>query len=594
MSEPLRLTPETLESLLAGREKDAFAAFVADLYERTGYETEQRGSVVTAVAPDGDRERLLVWTDDRSPIKRLLGTDPPHPDAGGIDAVVSRDRDAAAAAAIAEDIGADHLGTAALHDRLLYAMDRETCRDLCQAHFDRAVEPRPAPAEESESASLAGLPGGRIALAALVVCSLIVLGAAGLPGAMTPDGAATVPGEAPTADQPGSGPVTPVGGAGGTPTPTPAPPTGSRPTIANAIAIDLTDRDGVVSEGDTVRLSATITDADSDMLRVFTEPESFGIERVELTNVEGDLYNGTFVVGDQFPAEDGRDPIELLAEDSTGNFDVLLTNVLGVSVSDETIPTITNATAIDLEDGDRIVSEGDTVTLNATVTDADSDVVQVFADAEPFGAGEVNLTAAGGDLYNGTFVVGNQSPATFGSYSVSIRAEDNTGNADGASTNVLEMNISDETAPTITNATAIDLEDGDGVVSNGDLVAVRASVTDNKSGVRRVDAFPESPGPVQGPGPLAMTDADGDGVYTTTFRVEVIRTTPDGSYAVEIGAIDKAGNVNIGQVSTNELGLVLEVGRKRERAGGRYTPGRDSVTRHDTRSMRSARDTLGL
>ncbi|MFB6229482.1 MAG: hypothetical protein ABEH88_13205 [Halobacteriales archaeon] len=354
MSGPLRLTPETLESLLAGREKDAFAAFVADLYERTGHETEQRANVITTTAPNGDRERLLVWTDDRTRIERLLGTDPPEVDVEDIDAVVSLGRDAATAATTAAEADADLLETTDLHDRLLYAMDRETCRDLCQAHFDRAVEPRPAPAEESESASLAGLPGGRIALAALVVCSLIVLGAAGLPGAMTPDGAATVPGEAPTADQPGSGPVTPVGGAGGTPTPTPAPPTTeiptnqmptvtpapptvSGPTITNATAIDLKDGDGVVADGDLVEIRANITDNDSGVERVVAVGGEYSTERVSLNSSGNNVYNGTFRVDAADIGSNNVYRIRIIVEDGTGNYavaeldplDTALVNVTG-------------------------------------------------------------------------------------------------------------------------------------------------------------------------------------------------------------------------------------------------------------------------
>jgi hypothetical protein len=226
MPDPIQLTPDALDSLLLDLDGEAFTAFVADLYERGGRETERRGTVVTAVTPDGDRERLLVWTDDRSRIERLLGTDSPDPDVEAIDAVVSRDRDAAAATAIAEAAGVDHVGTADLHGRLLYAMDRETCRDLCHEHLGRAVEPRPAPEPEPESGVFGALSRSRIALAAVVVCGLLVVGAAGLPGSGTPGGNDTIPGVGTgSADPPGSGPVTPVGGGpGSTPTATSAPP----------------------------------------------------------------------------------------------------------------------------------------------------------------------------------------------------------------------------------------------------------------------------------------------------------------------------------------------------------------------------------
>jgi hypothetical protein len=210
MPEPVQPTSDTTESLLVDLDHRRFVAFVADLYERTGHETEQRGNVVTAVAPDGDRERLLVWTDDRNRIERLLGTATPDVDVEAVDAVVSRDRDAATAAAIAAEADADLLETTDLHGRLLYAMDRETCRNLCQAHFGRAVEPRLTPEGDSEDAPFSVPSRSQMALAGVVVCGLLVIIGAGLPGG-TSGGIPPVPGEGsgvvgPTA----SGPITPV------------------------------------------------------------------------------------------------------------------------------------------------------------------------------------------------------------------------------------------------------------------------------------------------------------------------------------------------------------------------------------------------
>ncbi|MFB6229483.1 MAG: NEW3 domain-containing protein [Halobacteriales archaeon] len=226
MPGPVQLTPDALESLLVDLDDGEFAAFVADLYERTGHDTGREGSVITTIAPGGDRERLLVWTDGRTRIERLFGTDPPDPDMEGIDAVVTRGRDAATAAAIAEEAGADLLETIDLHDRLLYAMDRETCRDLCQVHFNRSVEPRPASEDDSENAPFSVPSRSQTALAGVVVCGLLVVVVAGVPGG-TSGGIPAIPGErsgvaGPTA----SGPVTPVySGDTATPTLTPDEPT---------------------------------------------------------------------------------------------------------------------------------------------------------------------------------------------------------------------------------------------------------------------------------------------------------------------------------------------------------------------------------
>jgi hypothetical protein len=359
MSDPLRLTPDALESLLAERDADAVAAFVADLYARTGRDATREGRVVTTTGRNGNDERLLVWTDDRGRIGRLLDGDTPDPDVGAVDAVVTTRRDAAAGALVAADL----LRTDDIHDRLLYAMDRDACRELCREHFGRAVDPQPAPEGGSGGITLGGLSRPRLALAAVIVCGLLVAGAAGLPGGGSPDEVPFVPDNGTTTPgTPESGPVTPVGG-GPVDTPTETRAETPRPTVWTP-----------------------------------TVPAP--------------------------PLPTDRMPVPPLTPD--------------------------------------------------------------------------------------------------------------------------------ELAPTITSATAIDLEDGDGVVGDGDLVAVRASVTDNASGVARADAFPDALG-VEGP--LPMTDTDDDEVYNTTFRVDADQASGDGDYAIGIGAIDEAGNVNVDQVSTNELAL---------------------------------------
>ena len=354
MSDPLQLTPDGLESLLADRDVDDTAAFVADLYRLTGRDTTRDGRVVTVSGQNGDSQRLLVWVDDRGQIGRLLGRDPPTADAEAVDAVVTTRQDAVAGTTVAADLGADHLDTDDLHGRLLYGMDRDVCRDLCAEHFGRPVDPQPAPEESSEEPVVGGFSRPRFALAVVVVCGLLVAGAAGLPGPGTPEKIPLVPGNGTeTPGTPGAGPLTPVGGRGTTPTVTFSPDTPTPPVGGGGAT-----------------------------------------------------------------------------------------------------PTIT------------------------------------------------------------------QSPDTL--------------------------------PPRITGVTATDLEDGDGVVSEGDLVAVRAAITDNQSGTGRADAFPGAFG-VEGP--LPMTDTDADGVYNTTFRVNATRAAGDGNYPIGIGAIDEAGNVNIGQVFTNGLSL---------------------------------------
>ena len=289
MADPVQLTPDALESLLADRDAEAFAAFVADLYRRTGAETTRESTLVTAVAPDGDRERLLVWTDDRTRIERLLGREPPAPKVEDFDAVVARDRDAPSAAAVAEEAGAGVRDTATLHDRLLYAMDREACRELCREHFEAEVEPRPAPEAEPEGTAFDALSRPRIALAAIAVCGLLVAGVAGLPGTGPSDKDAFVPGEGPgTVDPPGTGLVTPVGGEpGATPTvSTPPPTTGTPPLPGESVLLEPCYRDDT---GPLVR-------------RICLPPRPFSADRdPDAVAGTGTLFNGTF--GNPYDAE---------------------------------------------------------------------------------------------------------------------------------------------------------------------------------------------------------------------------------------------------------------------------------------------------
>jgi len=236
-SEPTPLTPEALDSLLSDLDHASFVAFVADLRERAGWEVDREraadgesgadseGSVLVASRPDGERERLLVWTDERGRLDRLLDTDPepPAPPAAGetVDAVVARSRDAEAAAAVAEARNARLIDADDLHDRLLYAIDRESCRDLCATHFDRAVDPRPAP--EPDDPGRAGPFQPRVLLVGVALLGLVVAGGAGLPGGPGDD-----PAPGAVDSPPGTAGVNPVGAP--TETPDTPEPTSDTPT----------------------------------------------------------------------------------------------------------------------------------------------------------------------------------------------------------------------------------------------------------------------------------------------------------------------------------------------------------------------------
>ncbi|MFB6228800.1 MAG: Hvo_1808 family surface protein [Halobacteriales archaeon] len=290
---------------------------------------------------------------------------------------------------------------------------------------------------------------------------------------------------------------------------------GTPPTITNATAIDREDGDGVVSEGDRVELRVTVTDADGDLARVFAVPEPFGVEQVELTSAGGDRYTGTFVVGSEYSPGDGNFEIPIVAEDDAGNFADVETEPLEVNgsgerpVGDETPPTITGVTAVDRENDDGVVSNGDLVEIRATVTDDDSGVEQVFASPIAFGVGNVELTSAGDQVYNGTFRVDARDAEPDGSYSIGIFAEDEAGNGAEAESDTLELDTS------------------------GDRVNVTGSLEDGSSaGVKTVFAV--------------VRETDGE--FPSEGR-EVARTTTDAN-----------GNFTLGVLSNGTYDIVYRQG----------------------------------
>jgi hypothetical protein len=333
------------------------------------------------------------------------------------------------------------------------------------------------------------------------------------------------------------------------------------PEITDAQLIDReNDGDGEVADGDTVEIRAYVADSGSGVGEVTAFPDAFGVENLRLTPESGDLYNATFRVDAANAAADDSYPIEIVAVDDAGNEANETTGLLTLNTTrdgdtgDTTPPTIENATAIDREDGDGNVSDGDLIEVRAIISDA-SGLNRTGAIADPFGVQEVTLTSLGGDVYNGTFRVnGSAAFDTSGEYRISVGAEDDAGNRNSTFTNTLFLNVSgdeetnDTTPPTITDANAVDIDD-DGVVGDGDLIRINATVTDAESTFIDVTARASAFG-VDG---RTLTDGDGDGVYNGTIQVDGANAAVNGSYSITVEAIDEAGNRNT--METNALQL---------------------------------------
>jgi len=325
---------------------------------------------------------------------------------------------------------------------------------------------------------------------------------------------------------------------------------GSGPAIDDATVRNIDGPDDEVRDGDRINVTANVSDAD-DVIGAYVNASAFGRDRIGLAEISPGVYSATFGVKGSDAADNGNHSVEIVVNYSSGATVTESTNELTLDLQANVeflsaSPYVSNTGATD----------GTTLEATVTIRDFGTPVSLVTMDASPLGAGEITLTEYDRDDdldivdYNATYTVNASRADPDGEYRLRVEIIDDDGIS--LTRNTTDTITLDTTPPHSRNATAIDLEDGDGVVSDGDRVEVTAAVTDDGSGVERADAFPDSFGVA---GPLPMTDADGDGVYDTTFRVEADRASPDGSYTIGLGAIDEAGNVNLGRVVTNELEL---------------------------------------
>jgi len=207
--------------------------------------------------------------------------------------------------------------------------------------------------------------------------------------------------------------------------------------------------------------------------------------------------------------------------------------------ADTTPPDLRNATAADA-DGDGNVTDGETVTIRAYANDSES-AVEVFADASAFGAGEIELTRASGDLFTATFTADALNASTNGDYATPVIAIDAAGNTNETATNELRMEVSrdedgtDVGVVTTSNATG----------APGDEVTVEFNVT-NTGGSERAYLLRLSdvPSNFSVTGVYNDTDGvwDGDSWLFQTIRPGESRqpnvtfsipSTASGSYVVE-------------------------------------------------------------
>ncbi|MCU4800525.1 Ig-like domain-containing protein [Halobacteria archaeon HArc-gm2] len=308
--------------------------------------------------------------------------------------------------------------------------------------------------------------------------------------------------------------------------------------VDDVVVTDLADGDGSVGHGDSVRVSVEVTDF-SD-LTVVGGTDVLGVPNVTLVDQGNGWYNATVTVDAATADPDGLVYVWANATDAAGNSHERRSNYMFIDTGDLDPPTVTDPTATNLEGPDDDVDDGDQIALSVNATDG-LGVDEVTADASAFGAGTVTLTDGDGDgVYEGTFTVDTATASPDGAYGVEISAYNVRNRRSIETTNELTLDTPrDLTAPTISSPSFTEPLD-DGWVTGGDSVAVRATVTDAKSGVATVELDARD----LGGGNVTLSDPDGDDVYEGSFTVDAANAAPDGYQSLTLRATDVDGNVD--------------------------------------------------
>ena len=213
-----------------------------------------------------------------------------------------------------------------------------------------------------------------------------------------------------------------------------------------------------------------------------------------------------------------------------------------INLSVISTPVVTDVTIGDDTDGNGIVTDGDTVEITATVTDATA-ITSVQADASAFDAGTVTLADAGpnstaaDDEYSAVVTVG--AGVTDGARSVTVSATDEAGN--GGAQNVASGTLTvDTTAPSIADPTPADGASG---VDNATRYTV--NVTDATSGVDESSitvTVEDSSGVILNSVGTGNADVTFFGANETLEIEAPAADYADGQVNVTVDAADNAGN----------------------------------------------------
>jgi len=330
------------------------------------------------------------------------------------------------------------------------------------------------------------------------------------------------------------------------------------PSVSGVSLTDDTDGNGLVANGDSLLITATVTDANG-VASVETDASAFDAGTVTLSDdgpnsaAGDDRYSATVSVGAS-PTE-GDQSVSISATDAAGNGGSQAV-ASGTVTVDTTAPAVSSVTLTDDTDGNGVVIDGEKLLITATVTDANG-VASVETDASAFDAGTVTLSddgpnsAAGDDRYSATVTVG-ASP-TEGDQSVSVNATDTVGN--GGSQAADSGNISvDTTAPSLT---------GDkGSTGEGGAATIVANLLGNDDdatalSVTKVDGSASNVGSrvVGGSGGLFTIASDGTVDFDPNGEFESLASDESATTQVTVTVADAAGNTDTQTVTATIDGV---------------------------------------
>ncbi|GGL50009.1 beta strand repeat-containing protein [Halocalculus aciditolerans] len=281
---------------------------------------------------------------------------------------------------------------------------------------------------------------------------------------------------------------------------------------------------GVVSDSQptvSVPLNATGSPLDAENVTVTVTNDGGAVFAGTVGNTTAATYENDTLAVNLSAADatlvDGQTTVLVQASDVDGN---AATKTFAFAV-DDTPPALSNVTVTPV-DGDRAVTSGDRVRVEAEATDPHFDAVS--ADLTALGAGVQRLDRGVNDTYESTVTVGVDR-AVDRSLTVPVTAVDTANNTATADTDALRLDTVPPEQPTVGalgNVTA-DAADAYAVpVSNVAGTTVTATLTAGNESVSAQKT--------------AGSDTD-----ATTVRVNA-SALPDGTVGVDVTASDAAGN----------------------------------------------------